>query len=206
MIRIGLEIHCQLTSLKTKLFCGCSADYRGKPPNTHVCPVCLGLPGAMPVINKKAVEMALMVALALNCKIAKTTFFARKNYFYPDLPKNFQISQYDLEGGEPLASNGYVTFTVNKTRKVRVTVDGELAPWIELSESDFTLHPGESKEIKVWIYVPEDAELERIAELINLSAEIITNASSGFRAKLLDTLVTTRLIREFRPPEKVHER
>ena len=116
-VKIGLEIHCQLTSLKTKLFCGCSADYRGKPPNTHVCPVCLGLPGAMPVINKKAVEMALMVALALNCKIAKTTFFARKNYFYPDLPKNFQISQYDLEGGEPLASNGYVTLTVNKTKK-----------------------------------------------------------------------------------------
>ncbi|OYT54480.1 MAG: Asp-tRNA(Asn)/Glu-tRNA(Gln) amidotransferase GatCAB subunit B [Candidatus Hecatellales archaeon ex4484_218] len=116
-VKIGLEIHCQLTSLKTKLFCGCSADYRGKPPNTHVCPVCLGLPGAMPVINKKAVEMALMVALALNCKIAKTTFFARKNYFYPDLPKNFQISQYDLEGGEPLASNGYITLTVNKTKK-----------------------------------------------------------------------------------------
>ncbi len=116
-VKIGLEIHCQLTSLKTKLFCGCSADYRGKPPNTHVCPVCLGLPGAMPVINKKAVEMALMVALALNCKIAKTTFFARKNYFYPDLPKNFQISQYDLEGGEPLASNGYITLTFNKTKK-----------------------------------------------------------------------------------------
>ena len=116
-VKIGLEVHCQLTSLKSKLFCGCSSNYRGKPPNTCVCPVCLGLPGAMPVVNRKAVEMALLIALALNCKIAKTTFFARKNYFYPDLPKNFQISQYDLEGGEPLASNGYVTFTVNKTRK-----------------------------------------------------------------------------------------
>ena len=116
-VKIGLEVHCQLTSLKTKLFCSCSSDYRGKPPNTNVCPVCLGLPGSLPVLNKKAVEYAVMVALALNCKPAKMTIFARKNYFYPDLPKNFQISQYDLEGFEPLASNGHVTFTVNKKKK-----------------------------------------------------------------------------------------
>lgn len=119
--KIGLEVHCQLTSLNTKLFCGCPSDYRGKPPNTNVCPVCLGLPGSLPVLNRKAVEYAVMVALALNCKPAKMTIFARKNYFYPDLPKNFQISQYDLEGFEPLASNGYVTFTVNgEKRTIRI--------------------------------------------------------------------------------------
>jgi len=116
-VKIGLEIHCQLTSLKTKLFCGCSSDYRGKTPNTFVCPVCLGLPGSLPVLNEKAVELAVMVALALNCEVAPQTFFVRKNYFYPDMPKNFQISQYDVGGSIAIASGGWVGFLVGKTRK-----------------------------------------------------------------------------------------
>nr|WP_309492375.1 Asp-tRNA(Asn)/Glu-tRNA(Gln) amidotransferase subunit GatB [Candidatus Hecatella orcuttiae] len=116
-MKIGLEIHCQLTSLKTKLFCGCSSDYRGKTPNTFVCPVCLGLPGSLPVLNEKAVELAVMVALALNCEVAPQTFFVRKNYFYPDMPKNFQISQYDVGGSIAIASGGWVGFLVGKTRK-----------------------------------------------------------------------------------------
>lgn len=117
-VKIGLEIHCQLTSLKTKLFCGCSSDYRGKTPNTFVCPVCLGLPGSLPVLNEKAVELAVMVALALNCEVAPQTFFVRKNYFYPDMPKNFQISQYDVGGSIAIASGGWVDFLVGKTRKM----------------------------------------------------------------------------------------
>ena len=91
-VRIGLEVHAQLTSLKTKLFCGCSSDYKGKDPNSLTCPVCLGIPGSLPVLNEKAVEYAVMAALALNCKVSERMFFFRKNYYYPDLPKNFQIS------------------------------------------------------------------------------------------------------------------
>jgi aspartyl-tRNA(Asn)/glutamyl-tRNA(Gln) amidotransferase subunit B len=116
-VRIGLEVHAQLTSLKTKLFCGCSSDYKGKDPNSLVCPICLGIPGSLPVINDKVMENAVMAALALNCKISERMFFFRKNYYYPDMPKNFQISQYDQAGGVPLAVNGYLNIQVGRKRK-----------------------------------------------------------------------------------------
>ncbi len=116
-VRIGLEVHVQFTSLKTKLFCGCSSDYKGKDPNTLTCPVCLGIPGSLPVLNETAVEYAVMAALALNCKVSERMFFFRKNYYYPDMPKNFQISQYDKAGGVPLAVDGFLDIDVGKKRK-----------------------------------------------------------------------------------------
>ena len=101
---IGLEIHVQLNRLQSKMFCGCSTAYHNSQPNSHTCPVCLGLPGSLPVINKKAVESGIKVGLALNCTIEEETLFYRKNYYYPDLPKGFQISQYDY----PLATQGHI--------------------------------------------------------------------------------------------------
>ncbi|MDM7940226.1 MAG: Asp-tRNA(Asn)/Glu-tRNA(Gln) amidotransferase subunit GatB [Methanothrix sp.] len=101
---IGLEIHVQLNRLRSKMFCGCSTDYHNSEPNSHTCPVCLGLPGSLPVLNKKAVEFGIKVGLALNCTIEEETLFYRKNYYYPDLPKGFQISQYDF----PLATRGHI--------------------------------------------------------------------------------------------------
>ena len=120
-VKIGLEVHSQLTSLKTKLFCGCSSNYQNRDPNIQVCPVCLGIPGALPVLNKKVIEYAAMAALALNCKILERMFFFRKNYFYPDMPKNFQISQYDQAGGVPFAVEGYLYIEVEgKRKKIRI--------------------------------------------------------------------------------------
>jgi aspartyl-tRNA(Asn)/glutamyl-tRNA(Gln) amidotransferase subunit B len=115
---IGLEVHCQLDT-KSKLFCGCDTDYRSDGPNTHVCPICLGLPGAMPSLNKRAIEYAMRVAKALNCIVIPESEFSRKNYFYPDLDKAYQITQYD----KPLAEGGYLEIESDEggERKIRLT-------------------------------------------------------------------------------------
>ena len=99
---IGLEVHVQLLT-RTKIFCGCANKF-GSDPNTNICPVCIGLPGSLPVLNAKAVEFATLASLALHCEVRPRSIFARKNYFYPDLPKGYQISQYD----KPLAEHGWV--------------------------------------------------------------------------------------------------
>jgi len=108
---IGLEVHVQLLT-ESKIFCSCSTRF-GAPPNTNVCPVCLGMPGSLPVLNKKAVEYAVLAAMALNCRVNETSIFARKNYFYPDLPKGYQISQYD----KPVAEHGSIEIKIDGAKK-----------------------------------------------------------------------------------------
>ncbi|MHC4482881.1 MAG: Asp-tRNA(Asn)/Glu-tRNA(Gln) amidotransferase subunit GatB, partial [Planctomycetota bacterium] len=115
-VMVGLEIHVHLAT-KSKMFCGCALEY-GAAGNSRVCPVCLGLPGSLPVMNKKALEYAALVGLALNCQVAEFTKWDRKNYYYPDMPKNYQISQYDL----PLSKNGFIEIPIGggQTKKVRI--------------------------------------------------------------------------------------
>ena len=113
---IGMEVHAQILT-RSKMFCACSADYASAPPNTHTCPVCLGMPGTLPVANAAAIEATIRTGLALQCEIPPFSKFDRKNYTYPDLPKGYQISQYDL----PLCAHGVLEIDVNgDTRPIRI--------------------------------------------------------------------------------------
>lgn len=123
MTKIGLEIHSQLTKLESKLFCSCKANYREFEPNTNICPICMGLPGSLPRLNQKAVEKATMIAMALNCSTPEKIAFFRKNYFYPDLPKNFQITQLNIYGDTSVGGTGILMVGEKKIRITRVQLE-----------------------------------------------------------------------------------
>lgn len=123
MIKIGLEIHCQLTNLESKLLCTCKADYRGFGTNENICPVCMGLPGSLPRLNREAVKNAMMIAMALNCTVPEKIAFFRKNYFYPDLPKNFQITQLNIYGPTSVGGPGHVMLGEKKIRLLRIQLE-----------------------------------------------------------------------------------
>jgi len=132
---IGLEVHVHLLT-RSKMFCRCSADYAGSPPNTHVCPVCLGMPGVLPVINRQAIEYTAMTALALNCSVSEYTRFDRKNYPYPDLMKGYQISQYEA----PVGYNGWIDVEINGNRNrvgvTRVHLEEDVAKLLHRTSPD----------------------------------------------------------------------
>ena len=123
MAKIGLEIHGQLTKLESKLFCPCKADYRQFEPNTNICPICMGIPGALPLLNRTAVEKATLIAMALDCKTPNKIAFFRKNYFYPDLPKNFQITQLNVYGNTSIGWEGKILVADKEIRIRRIQLE-----------------------------------------------------------------------------------
>jgi len=123
LTKIGLEIHSQLTKLESKLFCSCKANYREFEPNTNICPICIGLPGSLPRLNQKAVEKATMIAMELNCSTPEKIAFFRKNYFYPDLPKNFQITQLNIYGDTSVGGKGIIMVGEKKIHITRIQLE-----------------------------------------------------------------------------------
>ncbi len=123
MTKIGLEIHCQLTNLESKLFCSCKANYREFQINENICPICMGLPGSMPRLNQEAVKKATIIAMALNCTTPERIAFFRKNYFYPDLPKNFQITQLNIYGNTSVGGPGSIMVGDKKIRITRIQLE-----------------------------------------------------------------------------------
>ena len=141
-LKIGLEIHCQLTNLQTKLFCDCLSNYRNSSPNENTCPICLGLPGTLPLLNKRAIEFASMICIAFNCIIPEKISFYRKNYFYPDLPKNYQITQYNSYELSSIGYEGTIEFVGESKFKTDSTDKSQERNKIRITRIQLEEDPG----------------------------------------------------------------
>ena len=180
MTKIGLEIHCQLTKLESKLFCSCKADYREFEPNHNICPVCIGLPGSLPRLNQKAIEKATMIAKALNCITPEKIAFFRKNYFYPDLPKNFQITQLNVYGDTSIGSHGYIVIGDKKIRITRIQLEedpGRLIYEGSSSKNQITLvdYNRAGAPLVEIVTEPDFENPKQVREFLNILSDLLEN-------------------------------
>jgi len=180
LTKIGLEIHSQLTNLESKLFCSCKANYREYAPNTNICPICMGLPGSLPRINKKAIEKATMIALALNCSTPEKIAFFRKNYFYPDLPKNFQITQLNIYGDTSVGGPGHIIIGDKKIRITRVQLEedpGRLIYEGSSSKNQITLvdYNRAGTPLVEIVTEPDFENPKQVREFLNILSNLLEN-------------------------------
>ena len=180
MTKIGLEIHCQLTKLESKLFCPCKADYREYETNTNICPICMGLPGSLPRLNQKAVEKATMIAMALNCTTPEKIAFFRKNYFYPDLPKNFQLTQLNIYGDTSVGGLGHIMIGDKKIRITRIQLEedpGRLIYEGSSSKNQITLvdyNRAGTPLVKI-VTEPDFENPKQVREFLNILSDLLEN-------------------------------
>lgn len=182
MTKIGLEIHCQLTNLESKLFCSCKANYREFSPNANICPICIGLPGSLPALNQKAVENATIISMALNCKTPEKIAFFRKNYFYPDLPKNFQITQYDAYGPTSIGHDGKITVEGKEIRIRRIQIEEDPGRLIYEGESEKTQitlvdYNRAGTPLVEIVTEPDFENPKQVRVFLNILVDLLTNLS-----------------------------
>ena len=180
MTKIGLEIHCQLTKLESKLFCPCKANYREYEPNTNICPICMGLPGTLPRLNQKAIEKATMIAMALNCSTPEKIAFFRKNYFYPDLPKNFQITQLNIYGDTSIGGSGMIMVGDKKIRITRIQLEedpGRLIYEGNSSKNQITLvdYNRAGTPLVEIVTEPDFENPKQVREFLNILSDLLEN-------------------------------
>ncbi len=180
MTKIGLEIHCQLTNLESKLFCPCKANYRNSEINENICPVCMGLPGSLPRLNQEAVKKATMIAMALNCSTPEKIAFFRKNYFYPDLPKNFQITQLNIYGDTSVGGSGSILVGDKKIRITRIQLEedpGRLVYEGSSSKNQITLvdYNRAGTPLVEIVTEPDFENPKQVREFLNILSDLLEN-------------------------------
>ena len=180
MTKIGLEIHCQLTNLQSKLFCSCKANYRDFEINENICPICMGLPGSLPQINQEAVKKATIIAMALNCSTPEKIAFFRKNYFYPDLPKNFQTTQLNIYGNTSVGGQGSMMIGEKKVRITRIQLEedpGRLIYEGNSSKNQITLvdYNRAGTPLVEIVTEPDFETPQEVREFVNILSDLLQN-------------------------------